>query len=238
MAHKSTRSSTRRNPSRSVPSSSASSLTSTDMDVDRKVYIPLCFCLMSFAVMVYVNWLNQTHSKTTLKIVSTLRRLSITDPQRSAKSFPYSYQHHSLIPIAYSVICKTITPDPHPHPHSTSNVQPHLTLRQQTTVQPSYTTVCVSDATKARLKVRDGLGTCAQYLQPPSPPTSRFYRTISASRPRARVLKVHRLIAHREWWCPGESLLPSNSASPANMPWTAARSAHVISDGETHAASG
>lgn len=49
MGHKSSKSSSRSNHSRS----SATSSDPTNMD--RRVYIPLCFCLISFAVMVYVN---------------------------------------------------------------------------------------------------------------------------------------------------------------------------------------
>jgi hypothetical protein len=45
-------------PSRSRPRpsrKSSSTTPPTDPDMDRTVYIPLCFCLISFAVMVYVN---------------------------------------------------------------------------------------------------------------------------------------------------------------------------------------
>lgn len=46
-------------PKHSKVSSSISSIppytVATAAEMDRKVYIPLCFCLISFAVMVYVN---------------------------------------------------------------------------------------------------------------------------------------------------------------------------------------
>lgn len=45
-------------PSRTRPKpsrKSSSTTPPTDPDMDRTVYIPLCFCLISFAVMVYVN---------------------------------------------------------------------------------------------------------------------------------------------------------------------------------------
>ncbi|PYH33639.1 uncharacterized protein BO87DRAFT_397732 [Aspergillus neoniger CBS 115656] len=44
----------RANRTRSI-AGAASSSSPLDPDMDRKVYIPLCFCLISFAVMVYVN---------------------------------------------------------------------------------------------------------------------------------------------------------------------------------------
>ncbi|PYH92535.1 hypothetical protein BO71DRAFT_329713 [Aspergillus ellipticus CBS 707.79] len=54
MVPKPSRASPRANLSRSVASASSSS-SPLDPDMDRKVYIPLCFCLISFAVMVYIN---------------------------------------------------------------------------------------------------------------------------------------------------------------------------------------
>ncbi|KAE8147080.1 hypothetical protein BDV25DRAFT_40931 [Aspergillus avenaceus] len=53
MVHKSKKSVTRASTSRSIIAATSSS--SIDPEMDRKVYIPLCFCLISFAVMVYVN---------------------------------------------------------------------------------------------------------------------------------------------------------------------------------------
>lgn len=48
-----------KSPKHSKVSSSISSIppyaVATAAEMDRKVYIPLCFCLISFAVMVYVN---------------------------------------------------------------------------------------------------------------------------------------------------------------------------------------
>ncbi|KAE8366334.1 hypothetical protein BDV27DRAFT_125513 [Aspergillus caelatus] len=52
MVHKSAKSISRSSTSRYVAGASSAS---SDPDMDRKVYIPLCFCLISFAVMVYVN---------------------------------------------------------------------------------------------------------------------------------------------------------------------------------------
>lgn len=49
MVHKSSKSSSRSNSSRSA---------SLHSDMDRKVYIPLCFCLISFAVLVYSECAN------------------------------------------------------------------------------------------------------------------------------------------------------------------------------------
>ncbi|RAH79872.1 hypothetical protein BO86DRAFT_145770 [Aspergillus japonicus CBS 114.51] len=48
MVHKHTKSTTR-------PRSAGSPSSPLDRDMDRKVYIPLCFCLVSFAVMVYIH---------------------------------------------------------------------------------------------------------------------------------------------------------------------------------------
>ena len=48
-----------KSPKHTKVSSSISSIppyaVATAAEMDRKVYIPLCFCLISFAVMVYVN---------------------------------------------------------------------------------------------------------------------------------------------------------------------------------------
>ncbi|OOF95282.1 hypothetical protein ASPCADRAFT_207770 [Aspergillus carbonarius ITEM 5010] len=54
MVQKPTKSSHRANLSRSIVGAAPVS-SPLDPDMDRKVYIPLCFCLISFAVMVYVN---------------------------------------------------------------------------------------------------------------------------------------------------------------------------------------
>lgn len=40
---------------RPKPPKSSKSPLAVPSDMDRKVYIPLCFCLVSFAVMIYVN---------------------------------------------------------------------------------------------------------------------------------------------------------------------------------------
>lgn len=52
MGHSSSKSSSRHSLSRSVTTASSPV---PNPEMDRKVFIPLCFCLISFAVMVYVN---------------------------------------------------------------------------------------------------------------------------------------------------------------------------------------